>query len=147
MEENHFVYEDKKLSVTISIGVADYRQGVQRGVDLFKRADSAVYKSKKKWKKSSKFLQRITAMLSETNPRPPIALLPNHLIDQIKAGEVVQGPSAVLKELLENSLDAKAKAIRVEIANNGLDLIHIEDDGHGMFQEDLPNAFSSAYHF
>lgn len=46
VESHHFIYEDKKLPVTASIGVADYRQGVTSGTDLFKRADEAVYKSK-----------------------------------------------------------------------------------------------------
>ncbi len=46
VEDHHFVYEDKRLPVLASIGVADYRQGVNTGTDLFKRADSAVYKSK-----------------------------------------------------------------------------------------------------
>ena len=46
VEKHAFVYEEQKLPVTASIGVADYRQGVNTGTDLFKRADSAVYKSK-----------------------------------------------------------------------------------------------------
>ncbi len=46
VEAHHFIYEDKRLPVTASIGVADYRQGVTTGTDLFKRADEAVYKSK-----------------------------------------------------------------------------------------------------
>jgi two-component system cell cycle response regulator len=46
IEQHKFIYENKKLPVTASIGVADYRQGVTNGTDLFKRADSAVYKSK-----------------------------------------------------------------------------------------------------
>lgn len=46
IEEFDFIYEDQKLAVTVSIGVADYRQGVNSGTDLFKRADQAVYKSK-----------------------------------------------------------------------------------------------------
>lgn len=46
VEEHHFIYEGKRLPVSASIGVADYRQGVNSGTDLFKRADSAVYKSK-----------------------------------------------------------------------------------------------------
>lgn len=46
VEQHQFVYEEKRLPVTASIGIADYRQGVETGTDLFKRADSAVYKSK-----------------------------------------------------------------------------------------------------
>ena len=74
--------------------------------------------------------------------RSPIKFLPEHLIDQIKAGEIAEGPAAILKELLENSIDAKAQTIRVNIVNNGLDVIHIEDDGIGMTMEELPRAFS-----
>ncbi len=46
VEQHQFVYDGKRLPVSASIGIADYRQGVNTGVDLFKRADSAVYKSK-----------------------------------------------------------------------------------------------------
>ncbi len=70
-----------------------------------------------------------------------IHLLPEHIIDQIKAGEVVEKPANVLKELLENSIDAGAKNIKIIIQNNGLDLINIEDDGDGISFNDLPYAF------
>jgi DNA mismatch repair protein MutL len=70
-----------------------------------------------------------------------IHLLPEHLIDQIKAGEVVERPAAVIKELLENSIDAKAKNIDLHLINNGLDLIALIDDGEGIDIADLPYAF------
>lgn len=70
-----------------------------------------------------------------------INLLPEHLIDQIKAGEVVERPANVLKELLENSCDAGSSEIKITLKENGLDLIAIEDDGNGMFYEELPYAF------
>jgi DNA mismatch repair protein MutL len=70
-----------------------------------------------------------------------IHLLPEHLIDQIKAGEVVERPAAVIKELLENSIDAKAKIIDLHLINNGLDLIALVDDGEGIDIADLPYAF------
>ncbi len=70
-----------------------------------------------------------------------INLLPEHLIDQIKAGEVVERPANVLKELLENSIDSKPTEIKITIKENGLDLIAIEDDGKGMFFDELPYAF------
>ena len=73
--------------------------------------------------------------------RSPIKLLPEHLIDQIKAGEVIERPSMVLKELVENALDAKADRLNIHIINNGLDLIAVEDNGWGMPREELPHAF------
>lgn len=76
---------------------------------------------------------------NESNSK--IKLLPDYLVDQIKAGEVVERPSALLKELLENSLDAHALEINITLKSNGLDLILIEDDGEGMSFEDLKMAF------
>lgn len=70
-----------------------------------------------------------------------IHLLPEHIVDQIKAGEVVERPSALLKELMENSIDAGSSRIDVQIRDNGLELISIEDNGEGMDMEDLPYAF------
>lgn len=75
-----------------------------------------------------------------TNSRS-IQLLPEHLIDQIKAGEVIEKPASLLKELIENSIDAGATKISIQIINNGLDLISIEDNGKGISFEDLPYAF------
>ncbi|WP_127714925.1 DNA mismatch repair endonuclease MutL [Halobacteriovorax sp. HLS] len=70
-----------------------------------------------------------------------INLLPEHLIDQIKAGEVIERPASLVKELLENSLDAGSTQIKITLLENGLDLIAIEDNGKGMYFEDLPYAF------
>lgn len=70
-----------------------------------------------------------------------IELLPEHIIDQIKAGEVLERPASLIKELIENSIDAKASKIDVQIVENGLDLIAIEDDGIGMSFNNLPYAF------
>jgi len=70
-----------------------------------------------------------------------IQLLPEHIIDQIKAGEVIERPSTLLKELLENSVDAGSSKIEIEIKNNGLDLIQIKDNGKGIPFEDLDLAF------
>jgi DNA mismatch repair protein MutL len=70
-----------------------------------------------------------------------IKLLPEHLIDQIKAGEVVERPSSLIKELLENSIDAKASKIEIQILENGLELISVEDNGKGISFQDLPYAF------
>lgn len=77
----------------------------------------------------------------QTNQSRKIHLLPEHIVDQIKAGEVVERPSALLKELMENSIDAGSKRLDIQIRDNGLDLISIEDDGDGMDVEDLPYAF------
>lgn len=73
---------------------------------------------------------------------PKIDILPEHLIDQIKAGEVIERPGNLLKEILENAVDANSTKIELAIKNNGLDLISIKDNGHGMRFEDLPLAFS-----
>jgi DNA mismatch repair protein MutL len=70
-----------------------------------------------------------------------IRLLPEHLIDQIKAGEVIERSANVLKELLENAIDAGASSIDVEIRENGLNLLRVSDDGHGIKSADLPLAF------
>lgn len=73
---------------------------------------------------------------------PKIDLLPEQLINQIKAGEVIERPSALLKEVLENSIDASAKNITIEFSQSGLELIHVKDDGIGISYEDLPLAFT-----
>jgi len=75
------------------------------------------------------------------NP-PKIDILPEHLIDQIKAGEVIERPGNLIKEILENAVDAGSSKLELTIKNNGLDLISLKDDGHGMRFEDLPLAFS-----
>ncbi len=75
----------------------------------------------------------------EINPK--IEILPEHIIDQIKAGEVLERPASLLKELLENSLDAHSTEIHVHLIGNGMDLLSIEDNGHGMTFDNLPYAF------
>ncbi len=71
-----------------------------------------------------------------------IDLLPEHLIDQIKAGEVIERPGNLIKEILENAVDAGATKLELTIRNNGLDLISLKDNGHGMSGADLPLAFA-----
>jgi DNA mismatch repair protein MutL len=70
-----------------------------------------------------------------------IQLLPEHIIDQIKAGEVIERPANIIKEIVENSIDAQSTKIKIHIINNGLDLISIEDDGEGIEFDELPYAF------
>lgn len=74
---------------------------------------------------------------------PKINVLPKHIADLIAAGEVVERPSSVIKELMENSIDAGADSLTVEIRHGGITYMRVTDNGCGIAREDIRNAFKS----
>ena len=70
-----------------------------------------------------------------------IHVLDENTINQIAAGEVIERPASVVKELTENAIDAMATAITIEIKEGGISLIRITDNGAGIPKEDIPTAF------
>lgn len=72
---------------------------------------------------------------------PQIQVLDQITIDKIAAGEVIERPASIVKELVENSIDAKAASVTVEIQDGGISLIRVMDNGSGIEREDIRNAF------
>lgn len=70
-----------------------------------------------------------------------INILSDDLINKIAAGEVIERPSSIVKELVENSIDAGATEITVEIENGGISFIKVIDNGKGIDKEDIDKAF------
>src|SRR5438309_3272658 len=78
--------------------------------------------------------------MATVHTRHPILILPPDVAERIAAGEVIERPVSVVKELVENAIDAGAHEIRVEVRGGGLNLVRVTDDGYGIPEDELEYA-------
>ena len=97
----------------------------------------ATYIQKKKIGSFKNLVTEIYKKYQHGMSEPKIHILPPNVVNQIAAGEIVERPAAVVKELLENSLDAKAKNISINFSHGGKFYISVEDDGIGMSEDEI----------